>query len=61
MPATRDNHLRAFDVETGRLLWRALLRAGAQATPMTNEVGGRQYVLLSAGGQCKLGATRGGK
>jgi quinoprotein glucose dehydrogenase len=61
MPATRDNHLRAFDVETGRLLWRALLPAGAQATPMTYEVGGRQYVLHSAGGQCKLGATRGGK
>jgi len=63
MPATRDNHLRAFDVETGRLLLRALLPAGAQATSMTMtcEVGGRQYVLISAGGDGKLGATRGGK
>jgi quinoprotein glucose dehydrogenase len=42
------------------LLWKALLRAGAQA-PMTYEVGGRQYVLISAGGHGKLGATRGGK
>jgi len=39
----------------------ALLRAGAQATPMTYEVGGRQCVLISAGGHGKLGATRGGK
>jgi quinoprotein glucose dehydrogenase len=61
MPATRDNHLLAFDVETGRLLWRALLPAGAQATPITYEVGARQYVLLSAGGHGKLRATRGGK
>jgi quinoprotein glucose dehydrogenase len=58
MPATRDNH-GVFDVETGRLLWKALLRAGAQATPMTYEVGGRQYVLISAGGHGKLGATLG--
>ena len=61
MPASRDNYLRVFEVETGRLLWRALLPAGAQATPMTYEVGGRQHVLLSAGGHGKLGATRGGK
>jgi quinoprotein glucose dehydrogenase len=55
MPASRDNHLRAFDVETGRLLCKALLPAGAQATPITYEVGGRQYVLISAGGHGKLG------
>ena len=34
----------------GRELWKALLPAGAQATPMTCEVGGRQYVLISSGG-----------
>ncbi|HUO62778.1 MAG TPA: pyrroloquinoline quinone-dependent dehydrogenase [Terriglobales bacterium] len=57
--ATRDNHLRAFDIETGRLLWKALLPAGAQATPMTYEVGGTQYVLIAAGGHGKLGAILG--
>jgi quinoprotein glucose dehydrogenase len=57
--ATRDNHLRAFDIETGRLLWKALLPAGAQATPMTYEIGGTQYVVISAGGHGKLGTTLG--
>jgi quinoprotein glucose dehydrogenase len=55
--ATRDNHLRAFDIETGRLLWKALLPAGAQSTPMTYEIAGRQHVLIAAGGHGKLGAT----
>jgi quinoprotein glucose dehydrogenase len=57
--ATRDKHLRAFDIETGRLLWKASLPAGAQATPMTYEVGGTQYVLIAAGGHGKLGSTLG--
>jgi quinoprotein glucose dehydrogenase len=45
-----DRALRAFDVETGRELWRAELPAGAKATPMTYRVGGRQYVTVAAGG-----------
>ena len=49
--ATRDARIRAFDLETGRELWRADLPAGARATPMTY-VGadGRQYVVIAAGG-----------
>ncbi len=49
--ATLDRHLRAFDIETGRELWRAPLPAGAKATPMTY-LGrdGRQYVVAAAGG-----------
>ncbi|MBX3132576.1 MAG: pyrroloquinoline quinone-dependent dehydrogenase [Gemmatimonadaceae bacterium] len=49
--ATLDSKLRAFDVATGRELWSADLPAGGKATPMTY-VGadGRQYVLISAGG-----------
>jgi len=57
--ATRDRHLRAFDIETGALLWKAPLPAGAQATPMTYEVGGTQYVVIAAGGHGKLGTTLG--
>ena len=57
--ATRDNHLRAFDIETGALLWKAPLPAGAQATPMTYEVAGTQYVVVAAGGHGKLGTTLG--
>jgi quinoprotein glucose dehydrogenase len=48
--ATVDRAIRAFDVETGRELWRATLPAGAKATPVTYSVGGRQYVAVAAGG-----------
>jgi quinoprotein glucose dehydrogenase len=49
--ATLDRHLRAFDIETGRELWRAPLPAGGKATPMTfRGKDGRQYVVVAAGG-----------
>jgi quinoprotein glucose dehydrogenase len=46
---TMDGFLRAFDVDTGELLWRYEMPAGTQATPMTYEVNGRQYVVLVTG------------
>jgi quinoprotein glucose dehydrogenase len=50
--ASQDNYLRAFDSSTGRELWRFLLPAGGQATPMTywSNNSGRQFVLIAAGG-----------
>jgi quinoprotein glucose dehydrogenase len=48
--ATMDHFLRAFDIETGRELWRGALPGGARATPMTYQLDGRQYVVISAGG-----------
>ena len=48
--ATLDRAMRAFDVETGRELWKTDLPASARATPMTYEAGGRQYVVIAAGG-----------
>ena len=48
--ATIDQRIRAFDVETGRVLWQAQLPAGGKATPMTYMVNGRQYVAIAAGG-----------
>jgi quinoprotein glucose dehydrogenase len=48
--ATLDRAFRAYDIETGKLLWRAELPAGARATPMTYSVGGRQFVVIAAGG-----------
>ncbi|HEX6058430.1 MAG TPA: pyrroloquinoline quinone-dependent dehydrogenase, partial [Gemmatimonadaceae bacterium] len=48
--ATIDRSLRAFDIETGRELWRGDLPAGGKATPMTYRIGGRQYVTIAAGG-----------
>ena len=59
--ATTDQYLRAFDVETGEVLWKAHLPAGAHATPMTYRVreGGRQFVALAAGGHHDLPTERG--
>jgi quinoprotein glucose dehydrogenase len=54
--ATLEHVFRAFDVETGRELWKAALPAGARATPMTYETGGRQFVVIAAGGGGPFGA-----
>lgn len=48
--ATMDKDIRAFDLQTGKVLWHYQLPAGGQATPMTYAVNGRQYVVLAAGG-----------
>jgi quinoprotein glucose dehydrogenase len=48
--ATIDHVLRAFDVESGRELWRGPLPGGARATPMTYAVNGRQFVVIAVGG-----------
>lgn len=57
--ATFDDHLRAFKTQTGELLWEAALPASAQATPMTYEWQGKQYVVIAAGGHGKLGTKQG--
>ncbi|MGE5624459.1 MAG: pyrroloquinoline quinone-dependent dehydrogenase [Bacillota bacterium] len=54
----KDDRFRAFDLETGKLLWDDKLPAGGQATPMTYSVGGRQFVVIAAGGY-KGDTTRG--
>jgi quinoprotein glucose dehydrogenase len=48
--AATDDLIRAIDIETGEVLWEDALPAGGQATPMTFEVGGRQYLVMMAGG-----------
>lgn len=57
--AAMDNYLRAFDIETGRELWKGRLPAGGQATPMSYEANGRQFVVIAAGGHGGLGTKRG--
>ena len=48
--ASLDGRMRAFDSDSGKLLWEVKLPAGGQATPMTYSIGGRQYVVIAAGG-----------
>lgn len=48
--ATCDQMFRAFDAATGKTLVELPLPASAYATPATYEVGGQQYVVISASG-----------
>lgn len=57
--AATDNLIRAIDIETGKTLWSDILPAGGQATPMVYEEGGRQYLVMMAGGHHYMGTTRG--
>lgn len=58
--ATADNFLRAYDINTGEVLWQTELPAGGQATPSTYMGSdGKQYVIISAGGHGSLGTTLG--
>jgi quinoprotein glucose dehydrogenase len=58
--ATPDAKLRAFDKQTGELLWQTDLPAAGFATPSTYSVAGRQFVVVAAGGG-KLGVPSGSK
>ncbi len=49
---TTDRRLRAFDAQSGKELWQALLEADGHATPMTyrGKKSGQQYIVVAAGG-----------
>jgi len=56
-----DRKFRAFDKLTGKLLWESTLPLAGNATPVTYELGGRQYVAIYAtGGKAGRGAASGG-
>jgi len=59
--AAIDGYLRAFDAASGAELWRDHLPAGAHANPMTYRVrsGGKQFVVIAAGGHASLPSERG--
>ncbi|HEX7859635.1 MAG TPA: PQQ-binding-like beta-propeller repeat protein [Verrucomicrobiae bacterium] len=56
--ATKDEMIRAFDKETGKVLWQAKLPAGGYATPSVYEVKGRQFLVIACGGG-KMGTKSG--
>ena len=45
-----DRSLRAYDTQSGRVLWRGSLPGSGRATPATYRAAGRQYVAIAAGG-----------
>jgi quinoprotein glucose dehydrogenase len=57
---TIDPAIRAFDVETGKELWQAELPASGAATPMTYVArpGGKQFLVIAAGGHPKVTEER---
>ncbi|MDZ7721000.1 MAG: pyrroloquinoline quinone-dependent dehydrogenase [Balneolaceae bacterium] len=56
--ATLDEKIRAFDKETGELLWEYKLPVAGYATPSVYSVDGKQYVVIACGGG-KLGTKSG--
>jgi quinoprotein glucose dehydrogenase len=59
MAGTTDNMLRAYDRDTGAVLWETKLPAGGNATPSTYMAGGKQYLVIAAGGHGGLGTRKG--
>ncbi len=57
--AAKDPHLRAFDADSGKEIWKVELPASAQSTPMTYESGGKQYIVICAGGHGKMKSKMG--
>lgn len=59
--ATQERAFRAFDINTGKLVWRVPLPAGGHATPMTyvSKKSGRQFVVIAAGGNAPLSSGAG--
>jgi quinoprotein glucose dehydrogenase len=45
-----DRKFRAFDADTGKLLWETTLPFAGIATPATYSIDGKQYVVIAASG-----------
>lgn len=56
--ATKDERFRAFNKNTGQLLFETALPAGGYATPAIYAVNGKQYVVIASGGG-KMGTPSG--
>ncbi|HEY1756458.1 MAG TPA: PQQ-binding-like beta-propeller repeat protein [Bryobacteraceae bacterium] len=45
-----DRKLRAYDEDTGKVVWETTLPAAAEGVPSSYEVGGREYIALCVAG-----------
>ncbi|WP_373493086.1 PQQ-binding-like beta-propeller repeat protein [Aquiflexum sp.] len=48
--ASKDERIRAFDKDTGEILWEAKIPASGHATPAVYEKNGKQFVVIACGG-----------
>jgi quinoprotein glucose dehydrogenase len=46
LAATNDKKLRAYDADTGKVIWETDLPASAEGVPAVYEAGGREYIAL---------------
>ena len=57
--AAMDERMHGFDKDTGQLIWEFQMEAGGYATPATYSIGGKQFVVIAAGGGGKPGTKAG--
>ena len=55
-----DRKLRAYDQDTGKVLWSVDVPSAVEGVPAVYEAGGRQYVVFAVGGGRGLFAPREG-
>jgi quinoprotein glucose dehydrogenase len=48
--SSQDEKFRAFDKNSGKVLWEHQLPAGGYATPSVYEIDGKQFIVIAAGG-----------
>ena len=58
---TRDRTIRAFDVDTGKVLWEREVDAALEGMPAVYEIGGREYIVYCASAQAGLTPATQGK
>jgi quinoprotein glucose dehydrogenase len=52
--AVAEHRFRALDLKSGETLWEAPLPRAGMASPMTYRAGGKQYVVIAAGGHAQV-------
>ena len=57
--AAAEHKLRIFQIETGREIWSTKLPVAAMSTPMSYQLGDKQYIAVVAGGNDMLDMKRG--
>ena len=54
-----NGQFKAYDAETGSVLWKFQAGAGVNAPPSSYAVDGKQYIVVGAGGNTQLDFKRG--
>ncbi len=54
-----NGQFRAYDAETGAILWKFQAGAGVNAPPSSYTIDGKQYIVVAAGGNVQLDYKRG--